>query len=278
MPSVTGRSRASGWRRRVSLKRRRRISSSQSRNSSWGSWPSPRRAAAIWPIRSGGSNARVRQSMPIARSRSRRSPGRIRLPSSVTGRLSTASNPRSSSAFSAVVRPAPDIPVTRTIWPKARSLDPFGRERQPDLGAGRRRPRVELELRQRDSEDLVGGALRQPWRRPVTAERDDEPERRSTAQWPTRMMPSPRTSISPAMASGGRAISRSPWRSIDDAVVGDQPRAPIDQAQRQIRLATAGRAEQNHAGARELDAAGVQQRARCLANRALGRMAISDRP
>ena len=79
--------------------------------------------------------------------------------------LSTASNPRSSSAFSAVVRPAPDIPVTRTIWPKAGSLDPLRRERQPDLGAGRGRTRVELEIGQRDAEQLVGGALRQPRRR-----------------------------------------------------------------------------------------------------------------
>jgi hypothetical protein len=78
------------------------------------------------------------------------------------------------------------------------------------------------------------------------------------------MMPSPRTSSSPA---------------IDHhAVVGDQPRAAVDQTQRQIRLAAAGRAEQNHAGAREIDAAGVQQRAHSLANLALGRIAISDRP
>ena len=174
------------------------------------------------------------------------------------GRLSTASKPRSSSALSAVVRPAPAMPVTRTMRLIGGSGDRSARERQPDLGGGRGA----------GADRAAGGAARcraagrstaraaaaRAWRRSSSTTRPERADRRNRAAARCRGR-APRAAR-PAPRPAGRAAARR--RSTCELVIGDQQGAGIDQPQREIGLAAARGAQQHDADAAELDAARVQ--------------------
>ena len=84
------------------------------------------------------------------------------------------------------------------------------------------------------------------------------PDRRSARAAPrpaasTRMMPMPRTSISPAIVAGARTRMASPSRAQLALIVGDEPGAGVNQSQREIGLAGPRRAAQQHRAAVDRD-------------------------
>src|SRR5438105_5008873 len=116
-PSATLPSGASGCRRRVSLKRRSRVSSEQSRKTTSSLCPERRTSSTAWGVWSRKRPSRASMTR-ASRCSSSDAPCTTRsssLGTRTTGRLSMQNQPASSSALMAVDLPPPDIPVSSTM-------------------------------------------------------------------------------------------------------------------------------------------------------------------
>src|SRR5437868_5960605 len=116
-PSATLPSGASGCRRRVSLKRRSRVSSEQSRKTTSSLCPERRTSSTAWGVwsRKRPSRASITSASRCSSSDAPCTTRSSSLGTSSTGRLSMQNQPASSSALMAVDLPPPDMPVSSTM-------------------------------------------------------------------------------------------------------------------------------------------------------------------
>ncbi len=246
-----------GFRRSAGSARRRR---SRDRGS-------PAATPQIERISSGRSSAskpRLRASIPTATGAVRHSPPPwTKASSRSAGRLSTTSQPMSSSASRTVDLPAPDMPVTssrrggRRAAVVIRTSGPFGRARARLWTAPTRSSRrcvTSGSLTPRIGRSRLSSGRR--WMSLVssTMQRD-----RDVVDTLHSTMPMPRISSLPAMFGGARGKQAVAVALDDRLVVADEREAAVEQAQRKVRLARARRAGDQHRAAVDGDGAGMER-------------------